>query len=85
MRGWSIDFLNAHPVIENVSHDLDLAERLKMAACNAEWHHRLAVSCQQRRNNCVERSFAWRDRVRMAAREHETARTIVEDDALSAD
>ena len=64
--------LHAHSTIENIAQDLDLTERLKMAAGNAERHYGFAVSGEHRRNDRVQRPFTTGDCVGMAAFQHKT-------------
>ena len=61
--------------------NLDLTERLELAAGHAERHYGAAVARQHRRNDGVERPLATGDGVGMAALKHKTAGAVVKDDA----
>ena len=73
-------FLDVHPEIDEIHHDLRVALRLVVAAHDAERHPGPPVFHDERGDQRVQRALVRCDLIRMARREIEQAAAIVQED-----
>src|SRR3954470_24068970 len=73
--------LHVAAIIEDVGHDMGLANRLILSAHHRERHHRTAALGEQARHDRVQRALAAGDAIRMPGLDAEAAGAVLEQDA----
>src|SRR5260221_8016682 len=73
-------FLRVAAAVDHLGEDLDVADRLVVAAHDAERHHRAAVLHGKTRDDRMHRPLARRDRVGMTGHGAEAHAAIMQDD-----
>ena len=76
--GCVLRLLDIHAIVKQPGEELHMAERLILAAHDAEGHDCPAILCRHRWNDGVKRALARRDAVRMSRLHNETLATVLQ-------